>query len=275
MKMKFTRFLASSLLILLTTATSVSAQSVGDYQSNGTGGGAWTTAATWQTWNGAAWVAAGASPTSANGVITVLNGDSVALTSAISIDQVVVASGGVLAMGGGGITITLGNTGTNDLDNSGTVRIINGHLDGTGTVFNRAGALLSLQSGGFLGVATNNNGQVQFSANAVVDGTTLTNNNLINWLDGNFYILNGGTFVNADSMAVLPAASVQVLNGASGNFTNAGVVYLKNPALTLDVTNPFTNSGGTVRGFGTVTFDNTVTGNTGTIIPVMTTPPPY
>ncbi|WP_431214329.1 hypothetical protein ACQ86N_05650 [Puia sp. P3] len=118
MKLKFTLFLACACLSLLVTTNSASAQSVGDYQTNGTGGGDWTTIATWQTWNGSAWVAAAAFPTSTDGVITILGTDSVALQATITIDQVVVATGGKLAMGGGN-TITLANTPPNAIDNSG------------------------------------------------------------------------------------------------------------------------------------------------------------
>jgi hypothetical protein len=266
MKMKFTLFLASSFLILFTTANSVSAQAVGDFQSNGTGGGDWTIAATWQTWNGSAWVAAGASPTSADGVITVLSGDSVALAATITIDQVVVAAGGKLAMGGGN-TITLANTPPNAIDNSGKLYVINGTVTGTGSILNRLNAQLKVENSGILAAPTTNSGEVQFSnTSAVGGGAVLTNGNLINWIDGNLFTLDGASIVNNDSMAILPAAAVSLFTNNTGTLTNNGVIYLKDPALNLTVSNTFATSGGSIRGFGQVSFSNT-SSNTGTVIP--------
>ena len=266
MKMKFTLFLASSFLILFTTANSVSAQAVGDFQSNGTGGGDWTTAATWQTWNGSAWIAAGASPTSSDGVITVLSGDSVALAATITIDQVVVAAGGKLAMGGGN-TITLANTPPNAIDNSGKLYVINGTVTGTGSILNRLNAQLKVENSGILAAPTTNSGEVQFSnTSAVGGGAVLTNGNLINWIDGNLFTLDGASIVNNDSMAILPAAAVSLFTNNTGTLTNNGVIYLKDPALNLTVSNTFATSGGSIRGFGQVSFSNT-SSNTGTVIP--------
>jgi len=266
MRIKFTLFLTCLLLTILTSTNSVNAQSVGDFQTNGTGGGDWTTIATWQTWNGSAWVAASAMPDATSGVITILAGDSVALKASITIDQVVVASGGKLAMGGG-FTITLANTPPNAIDNSGRLYVVNGTATGTGSILNRVNALLKVENSGILAAPTTNSGEVQFSnTSAVGGGATLTNGNLINWIDGNLYTLDGSSIVNNDSMAILPAATVSLFTNNTGFLTNNGVIYLKDPALNLSVTNTFATSGGTIRGFGQISVSNTTT-NTGTIIP--------
>lgn len=79
---------AISLLSFLFCVTLAGAQAVGDYQTAGSGN--WNVLGTWQTWNGTAWVAPGATPTSANGVITILATHTVTITANVTIDQVVV-----------------------------------------------------------------------------------------------------------------------------------------------------------------------------------------
>jgi len=59
-------------------------QMAGDYQSNGTGGGSWNTASTWQTYNGSAWVPASAPPAGSE-FITVQGTDSVYVNAPTSI----------------------------------------------------------------------------------------------------------------------------------------------------------------------------------------------
>ncbi|MBS1602620.1 MAG: T9SS type A sorting domain-containing protein [Bacteroidetes bacterium] len=276
MKVNFTLFLTCTLLSLLTIGNSASAQTAGDFRTNGTGGGSWTLASTWQTFDGTTWNAATASPDAASaGIITVLSGDSVALLSAITIDQVVVNSGGALAMGGS-VTITLGNVpATNAIDNSGRVYIAsNGILSGTGTFRNESGALLKIMNGSTINVTTNNiaGGEVRFSgtASGVAGGVTLTNNGLINWEQGNLFIQDGSTIANSDSMAILPNTSIGLNSNTGGTLTNptGGVIYLKDPALVLTAASniSFSNSGGRVRGFGSASFPGT-SSNTGSIIP--------
>jgi hypothetical protein len=66
-------------------------QSVGDYRTKATGN--WNAVATWETWNGSAWVESG-TPTSANGLISILDGHTVTVNANVTVDQVVVEAGG-------------------------------------------------------------------------------------------------------------------------------------------------------------------------------------
>jgi hypothetical protein len=66
-------------------------QSVGDYRTKATGN--WNAVATWETWNGSAWEESG-TPTSANGLISILNGHTVTVNANVTVDQVVVEAGG-------------------------------------------------------------------------------------------------------------------------------------------------------------------------------------
>jgi len=123
-------------------------QAAGDYRSAGSG--PWSTAGTWQTFNGTSWVAAGAAPTSANGVITILSPHVVTVTAGVTIDQTVVDPGGTLTINTG-INVILGNGAGNEITLNGTINN-NGTLtfggipnrvvvvSGTG-VFNNAGVV--------------------------------------------------------------------------------------------------------------------------------------
>src|SRR5215831_7409229 len=71
-----------------------SAQTAGDYRSNGTS--TWDNVATWQRFDGANWVAASTAPSSSDGVISILDGDSVTANTNITADQVIVKKGGTL-----------------------------------------------------------------------------------------------------------------------------------------------------------------------------------
>lgn len=103
------------LILFLSFAAGIHAQAIGDYQSAGTGN--WNAIATWQTWNGSSWVAAGSSPTSANGIITIQSGHTVTITANVTIDDVVVngtltSSGAtpVTIANGAGIDLTINGT---------------------------------------------------------------------------------------------------------------------------------------------------------------------
>jgi Secretion system C-terminal sorting domain len=78
-------------LILLLFSIISFGQNIGDYQSKATGN--WNAAATWETWNGTTWVVSG-TPTSSNGLISILDGHTVTVTADVTVDQVVIEAGG-------------------------------------------------------------------------------------------------------------------------------------------------------------------------------------
>ena len=68
------------------------AQSNDDYRSNQTGN--WSSASTWERWDGSTWVTpAPSAPASGNGAITIQNGHVVIVTTGVAVDQVVVDAG--------------------------------------------------------------------------------------------------------------------------------------------------------------------------------------
>ena len=73
------------------------AQSAGDFRS--TGNGDWSSASSWQRFNGSAWISAPAAPTNTDGVITVLAGDTISVTDLVNptnADQLAINRGGRL-----------------------------------------------------------------------------------------------------------------------------------------------------------------------------------
>ena len=111
----------AALGILLAAATLLPAkafaQALGDYRSAASGN--WNATATWERYDGSNWVAAVATPTSADGAITIRNGHTVTISaSGLSYDQVTVDAGG---------QVTVASTVTSTLANgTGTDLVING-----------------------------------------------------------------------------------------------------------------------------------------------------
>ncbi|MEJ2354687.1 MAG: family 43 glycosylhydrolase [candidate division WOR-3 bacterium] len=74
--------------------------SVGEFRSFESGD--WNDVNTWEQYDGSAWINPVSSvPTPSDGVITILGGDTVTITTADSIDQVIISSGGCLAINPG------------------------------------------------------------------------------------------------------------------------------------------------------------------------------
>jgi autotransporter-associated beta strand protein len=72
--------------------------------------GNWSSTSTWErsTDNGSTWIAAIATPTSADGTITIRNGHTVTVSGTPTVDQVVVESGGIVVVANNTITIANG-----------------------------------------------------------------------------------------------------------------------------------------------------------------------
>ncbi len=114
------------------------------------GNGNWGTGSTWEVSSdgGGIWVTASSGPTSANDIITVRNGNTVLVNASVTVDQVVIETGGQ-------VTINTGNTLT-----------IN---DGSGTDLSVSGTLLTNSTSNNAGFI--NNGQIVFN-----DGGTYQHN---------------------------------------------------------------------------------------------------
>jgi len=163
-------FVAVSIMVMI---GSLAAQTVGDYRSAATGN--WTTASTWQTYDGTSWVAAATTPTSASGAITILIGHIVTVSSTLTVDQLTVNVGGGLDIT---VTLTIANGAGTDLE-------LNGILD------NNSGTL-SIQSGA----------DVQVSGTMIVEGTSGSTT-----LNGTINFAAGSTYRHARNSGNLPSSA--------------------------------------------------------------------
>ncbi len=123
---------------LISVSASAEAQNVGDFRTHQSG--MWSDVNTWERWNGSSWVNPAPNvPTSADGNITVLGGDTVTVNLSTTIDQTVVSTTGV-------ITVSVGDTlsvadGPDSID-----LVVNGTLINYGTL-NPVGRV-SFENGG-------------------------------------------------------------------------------------------------------------------------------
>jgi len=92
-------------------------QTAGDFRT--VASGPWATVANWERYNGVAWVAAIAIPTSADGIISIRNTHTINVGT-LTIDQVVIDPGGVLFTPGG-MTTTINNGAGPDITVNGTL----------------------------------------------------------------------------------------------------------------------------------------------------------
>ena len=230
----FTRIPA--ILFFLMTANISFSQSEGDYQTIGSG--SWNTAGIWERYNGTSFIATGTPPSSTDGVITIRNGHTVLLNSAVTADQVVIASGGAISMTS---TFTLNNGDGDEITVDGDFNYQSGSLTGAGTV------------------SIGNTGTLAFSTGSVKttgSGITITNDGTINWTEGG---INGSAaIVNNNDFNINANALWQF----SGGLTNTGTINKTTGATTIAT--PWSNSGTINLNGGSITSSNVFT-NTGTI----------
>ena len=146
----FTLFVS---LIVLTENPLLAA--VPDYRSKASGN--WSATASWEQYNGSTWVAASSAPTSSTaGVITILSGHNITVDADVTVDQVVVNSGGSVSVGASHTLIIADGAGT-DMSVSGTLYLsaTGGTITTTGTlVFASGGKYTHQYDGGAIPTAT-------------------------------------------------------------------------------------------------------------------------
>lgn len=131
-----------------TTWASVTPAAPTPYRSLASGN--WNATATWErsTDGGTSWVAAIATPTDADGAITVRNGHTVTVSASVSADEVTVESSGTLSVSGSQ-TLTIANGSGTDLTVNGTLAIA-GTIAGAGSI-SVPGSTVQINEGGWGG----------------------------------------------------------------------------------------------------------------------------
>jgi|WetSurMetagenome_2_1015567.scaffolds.fasta_scaffold00144_3 hypothetical protein len=137
---------------ITTSAKAVAAASL-DFRSVKSGN--WNDITVWEVNNGSGWGPASTSPTSANNVITILNGHNVTVNQDVSVDQVTVATGGKVTVNN--VTLTIANGTDDDFIVDGTVELkgTSGVIATTGTlVFNSNASYIHNRDRGVIPTAT-------------------------------------------------------------------------------------------------------------------------
>src|SRR6185436_9001364 len=182
----FIFLLASGLFVYFNFSNQkeASAAVAGDYRSVATGN--WNNIAIWERYNGSAWVAAAAAPSSADGSINIQNGNTVSVTAPVTVDQLVVDAGGTLTISTA--ILTLANGAGTDLTVNGTFNISN--------VF----SLGLLASADINGLATSKvGGTINFALTSImnVNGRFRRTGGTVPVTAANWAINSGGTFEHA------------------------------------------------------------------------------
>ncbi len=267
--------LTNLLLCLLVANFSLLAQAVGDFQT--TGNVNFAAAANWQRYNGTAFVAAGAAPSSTDGVITIKNGHTATIAANKTLDQVVVANGGTLTHTGGTFTIANGTGDDIIVENGGIFILANNPVPTFAT-----SATMLIKTGGTLRVDDNSSGDADSFAsddNAAYTGkTTFEDASIFEWNTTAFTSTGVTYFPNANASTIpifriisaagaVGGGAITTINGTlevNGSITwqNAGNKIFRNG---ITGTGTVTQSATSTSGQFQITGTNAKLGGTGTI----------
>ncbi len=212
--------------------------------------GDWNLASTWQKFDGTAWVAATASPTSTDGTITIRSGHTVTVTANLTIDQTIVEAGAHLVIGTGNITLTIAGGPGTDLTVLGTLQnASNNDIITTGTVGFAAGSRYEhRRHGGNIPLATWDATSTCVIMGGATAGATLPGNR--NQAFGNFQ----WDYATQNAALNLAAQPGSIQGDFSITNTNGQTLQLYSAAgQSISTGGRFVVDGGTVVGFTTST----------------------
>jgi hypothetical protein len=133
----------------------IKAKTLGVYDYHSVTTGNWENAGTWEYLYDTVWTAAPAPPNSTCGTITVQNGNTVTINSAVTVNQVVVASGGKVKVNN--CSMTIANGAGDDFVVNGTLELTGGSgiIKTTGNlVFSSTGTYIHNRNGGAIPIST-------------------------------------------------------------------------------------------------------------------------
>lgn len=228
--------------------------SIGDYRTAATG--TWGIPATWQFFDGTDWAGATGAPSTADGQITILNGHVITIEAPVTVDQVVIASGGRVTVSPG-IILTIAN-GADPVDVA-----VNGILDNTGTVtatgtlaVNDGGRYIHSSSGLNLPIITWNDGSTceitGYTTGALNTGWTGPFYNFI-WncpLQTQIVVFGTRVALVYNNFTLVNSGTASIIAGGShtyGNYIQTGGIYqLTNSTIQriVTITSDFSISGG-------------------------------
>ncbi len=185
----YLRIMKRIVVIVLATLMSLSgySQTLGDYQTTGTGSNSWSAISNWQTYNGTSWVAASNPPSGAAGT-TITISRSMTTSTVLNIEGTLIVNPS--------ITLTIGNPATSTGTNPDFI------ISSTGTVTNN----------GIITFVTT--GTVANPVRLTVNGT-LVNNNTLTITTNNTFVTINGTLKNSSTVNANVAAKLTFANGAT------------------------------------------------------------
>jgi hypothetical protein len=246
-----------------------------EYRSNVSPTGLWSSASSWQVFDGVVWVGAVDPPSSGSGKITIQSGDSIRINSFTEVDELLIEPTGVLSVfnttPGTKAVLTLNDGAGADIENFGRLYISsNGIINGNGTLINQPTGAFTLRNRGVLEVNGVNNGITIVNNTGIIRNRTFTNNKTFVLQDFTLQLISSG-FVNNDSISITGTGTTFIADStlAGGHFLNANTGIICRTSATgitnLNASVAVVNLG-TVKGLGEYNFVNTTT-NTGYINP--------
>lgn len=232
-----------------TSTPALSSSTTDHFRTRATGN--WNSTSTWEssadgTTN---WINATLTPTSAANTITILNGHTVTVTASVTVDQVVIASGGILIYSAGDLTVNNGVGNDIVIEDGGIFR----HSPGSALLPTfSTGATFQIKGGGILEATTsngpaanyaNNNGPIGFQQSMIWD------------TDGIFYWNNSSAF-SASGLTYFPQVTSAIPIFRISSFVGTpggGSATIINGKIEV-------NSAFTWNGAGTKTFRNGIIG---------------
>jgi hypothetical protein len=200
--------------------------------------GNWNSTSTWQVGNGTEWGTASSTPTSSDGIITILNGHTVTVNSSITIDQTTIDAGGKVILATSGAITVANGADANDFTINGIYerQAFATTMTPTGTVYFGSGStyIHNVNGGTIPTITWHSNSTLQIDQSVSDNEFTETFGNVTINGSSSFSMYNGG--------------SVNTMNIAGNlTFNSSGTVYIAGPACnatqTLNVTGNYSQTG--------------------------------
>ncbi len=258
--------ISSGLIVFINLTNSREAHAAisGDYRSAASGN--WSSTSTWETYNGTSWIAAVATPTSADGNITIQNTHTVTITANVTVDQVVINTGGKIDLSSG-VTLTVANGAGTDMD-------VSGIFKNAGSVSINSGAKILYSTGGkyqhnfttsagtipasqwnpgstceIIGYTTNTSNPSGFSQTFQNFSWNCTNQTNAIDFGGGFPSINGDFTITSTGTSSIQfdfQGNNTTLNVGGNLYVQGGTTYgCTNGAITANITGNFIQSNGT------------------------------
>lgn len=221
-------------IFLIFSGLIASSQAVGDYRTSGVAPNTWSSTVSWERFDGTTWVTpAPATPTSADGVITIRNTHTmtVNIPGGVTADQIVVEAGGTLNVNTGGTNnLTIANGAGDDLVVDGTLNVGGNQLLGLTATAVINGAMN--WGAGFVVyqpiTTVSSTGVVTLTGNSQKDiESNFTNNGTFNWGTGaslgGISLDNASVFTNNGTFNEQFSSNRGFIAASTGSFVNNGV----------------------------------------------------